>query len=130
MCILFAAKFNCTVPGTVSECIQTTTTTVQTSNSVTITSQSLSPMATTPTEEVHMSKMSNNIGSALETESPLFYGVVAAGSAIILILLLCVIGVSILVCRRGCKYAHHYMKQLMDGFFYFQITQPILKNKV
>jgi hypothetical protein len=40
---------------------------------------------------------------ALEIGSPLFYGLVAAGSIIILILLLCVTGVSILAYRRGCK---------------------------
>ena len=76
-------------------------------------------MPTTPTEEADMNGMSNNIGPALEIGSPPFYGVVAAGSAIILILLLCVIGVSIFVCRRGCKCVQHYMKQLMDGFFIF-----------
>ena len=47
--------------------------------------------------------MSNDNRPLLETGSPLFYGLVAAGSAIILILLLCVIGVLILACRRGCK---------------------------
>ena len=73
----------------------------------TLTLQSSSPMPTTPTEEARMTGMSNNIQPALETGSPLFYGLVATGSAIILILLLCVIGVSILVCRRGCKCAQH-----------------------
>ena len=105
----FAAKFNGKVPGTVnytSEYTQTTTT-VDKVNTETTTLQSSSPMSTTltPTEEAHMSLsgMSNNIRPALETGSALFYGLVAAGSAIILVLLLCVIGVSILVCRRGCK---------------------------
>ena len=102
--IYFAVKFNCTVPGTIhniSECTQTTT--VNRSDLETTALQSSSPMPTTPTEEAHMSGMSNNIRPALETGSALFYGLVAAGSAIILVLLLCVIGVSILVCRRGCK---------------------------
>ena len=121
--ISFAAKFNGEVPGTIhfpSEYTQTTTI-VDKSNTetTTVTLQSSSPMPTTLTEETHMSRMSNNIGPVLEIGTPLFYGVVAAGSAIIFILLLCVIGVSILVCRRGCKCVKHYTKQLMDGFFYF-----------
>ena len=69
--------------------------------------QSSSQMTTIPTvtEESHtnMIGMSNDNRPLLETGSPLFYGLVAAVSTIIFILLLCVIGVLVLASRRGCK---------------------------
>ena len=100
----FAAKFNCMVPGTVSnstaEC--PTITTDRRSTLEAITSQSPSPTTATPTEESQVEVMRNKKDNqlALETGSPLFYGVVVAGSVIIVILLLCMIGVTILGCRR------------------------------
>ena len=104
--IYFAVKFNCTVPGTIhniSECTQTTMT-VDNSDLETTALQSSSSMPTTPTEEIQIISVSNtNNRPVFETGSPLFSGVVATGSAIIIILLLCMIGVSLLACRRGCK---------------------------
>jgi hypothetical protein len=112
----FAAKFNGKVPGTVnhtvtsdSERAPTLTTTVVTDKSTTDTTtvntlHSSSPNMPTTTTNLKEPETSNKLQwLTLETGSPLFYGLVAAGSAIILILLLCVIGVSILACRRGCK---------------------------
>ena len=106
----FAAKFNCMVPGTVhniSECIQAMAT-VPRGNLVneTITPQSPSPgMVTTLTEEAPITQRMNSYNRpALETGSPLFYGLVVAGSVIIVIVLLCLIGATILLaCRRRCK---------------------------
>ena len=106
--LYFAAKFNCMVPGTVqniSECIQAMTT-ISRHNLETTTQQFSSPRISTHalTEEAQITqRMSNHNRLALETGSPLFYGLVVAGSVIILILLLCLIGVTILGCRRGCK---------------------------
>ena len=84
-------------------------TTVDESTTETIfaTLQSSSPMPAISTfignKESNL-RTSNNVGKlALEIGSPLFYGLVAAGSAIILILLLCLIGVSVFACWRGCK---------------------------
>ena len=110
MCI-FAAKFNSKVPGTAkdSEHAQTLiTTTVVTDKSTTETTtvalQSSSPMPTISTTLKESETNTTKIRRfALEIGSPLFYILVAMGSTIILILLLCVIGVSILACRRGCK---------------------------
>ena len=69
--------------------------------------QSSSPMPAISTVTVNKEsnlRTNNNVGKlALEIGSPLFYGLVAAGSAIILILLLCLIGVSVFACWRGCK---------------------------
>ena len=109
MCI-FAAKFNRTVPGTTnltadSETLITTTvvTDKSTTETTTVTTQS-GPMPITLTTLKESETSTNKIRwLTLEIGSPLFYGIVAAGSVIILILLLCVIGVSILACRRGCK---------------------------
>ena len=104
------------MPGTVqniSECAQTATATDSesdtddhsTSDLETVAIQSASPIKQKKsTEEPQIISESNSEKRlALEIGSPLFYGLVAAGSVIILILLLCVIGVSILACRRGCK---------------------------
>ena len=113
----FAAKFNGKVPGTVnhtpdSEHTQNLITTVDESSTETttanVTLQSSSPMPTMSAASKE-SGMTNNIQRlALEIGSPLFYGLVAAGSVIILILLLCVIGVSILACtRRGSKCVYY-----------------------
>ena len=102
------------MPGTIqntSECAQTTMTSESdtdnhsTSDLETAAIQSSSPIVPKiSTEEPQIISDSNGEKRlALEIGSPLFYGIVAAGSVIILILLLCVIGVSILACRRGCK---------------------------
>ena len=108
--IVFAAKFNCTVPGTVhdiSECAQTTmavNTNTNASDLETTAPQSSSPIPIISTEKPQVISVSNIKNQALlEIGTPLFYGLVAAGSAIILILLLCLIGVSVFACWRGCK---------------------------
>ena len=106
----FAAKFNNTVPGTAdSEYAQSLVTTVDKNSTesdtvTTVAPQSSSPMPTSSTTLEESETSTTRIRwLTLEIGSPLFYGLVAAGSVIILILLLCVIGVSILACRRGCK---------------------------
>ena len=101
------------MPGTVqniSECAQTTTTSESdtddhSTSDLTAAIQSSSPIVPkTSTEEPQIVSISNSEKRlVLEIGSPLFYGLVAAGSVIILILLLCVIGVSILACKRGCE---------------------------
>ena len=95
------------VPGTVhstSKCIDMTSTASKITLE-TVTSQSPSPnMVMISTEEVQITqRTSNDNQPAPETGSPLFYGLVVAGSGAIVILLLCLIGVSILACRKGCK---------------------------
>ena len=106
-----AVKFNNTVSGTLqntTEDVQADTVTVDPKNNSETTataaiSQSLPP--TTPTEESQVwMRNENDNRLAFETGSPLFYGLIAAGSVIIIILLLCLISFSIFAYRRrGCK---------------------------
>ena len=112
---IYPAKFNGKVPRTAnyiisdSEIAQNLITTTDivdksTTETTTITPQSSSPMPTTSATLKESETSTNKIRRlTLEIGSPLFYGLVAAGSIIILILLLCVIGVLILACKRGCK---------------------------
>ena len=110
MCI-FAAKFNSKVPGTAKDSehartliITAVVTDKSTTETITIALQSSSPMPTISTTLKESETSTTKIRRlALEIGSPLFYGLVAVGSTIILVLLLCVIGVSIFACRRGCK---------------------------
>ena len=102
------------MPGTkqdhTSECIQPMT--VDNHNNIIIAEttmqHSLLSKTTVITPTVTEEPQTNSIKDVknqpiLETGTPLFYGLVAAGSTLILILLLCLIGVSVFACWRGCK---------------------------
>ena len=92
------------VPGTVhstSKCIDMMSTASKiTLETITSQSPSLSMVTTLIKEAQITQRMNSHNRPAFETGSPLFYGVVVAGSVIIVILLLCMIGVTILGCRR------------------------------
>ena len=105
-----AAKFNCSVPGTLlSQCSSTNdnmttpgpisdtqeATTVQpTSESIEIMSESTTPAANPP--------------NTLEIGSPLFYGIVGAGAAVIIMTLFCLICICVMLgCTRECKCECH-----------------------
>ena len=104
------AKFNCSVPGTLptnsSECSSTaddmaTTPISDTQKPTTLrlppTLESIQTMTDSTTSVV-------SPPSTIEIGSPLFYGIVGAGAAVIIVTLFCMICICILFgCRRECK---------------------------
>ena len=99
----FTAKFNSTVPGTLPTSTNEMTTATTRSSLKTTTLQSSLPTTTMSSNEESMVEILKTNKLIFEAGSPLFYGVIAAGSAVIIVLLLCLVGVSIFLCRRGCK---------------------------
>ena len=122
MLCFIAAKFNCSVPGTLVSTLCPSTTNDMTTMPILSDTQELSTSDSVTDSTTPVVSQPNT----LEIGSPLFYGIVGAGAAVIIMTLLCLICICVMLgCRRECKcecHALNYITSVLKIISYYNIT--------